>query len=531
MYTQIEFAVNVMIDRHVDMPASRHFLIADRYELGEKLSSTALGNVFHAHDFISADENESLRQVIMFAVEPQIVTYPHFYDVMTKIIEEFSRKNPLLQVIGACEDQGIYWIIIDEPYQELLINKLANVRSADPTLAMDNLRPLLLKTLDAVKQLRSKHGFGFIEPGAILCMNNAFKLVNLPVVLALRVLIAIDSDQKPTLALHSRYCSPQVAHGLLPTSQDDTFAIGCIAYHVLHGAPPFAELTTLEAYAQHKTPHSLTYLNPESQKSLQRALALERYERQLSPYELVHAFISVPVENLADDSSYISHIHHPATITVSLALVLLLGLGIYQTYQQPEIFLTAPASITTTNQHLSVTFKPSVEPQVDEHNILTTATSPESPQTVYIQTAETTTSAPAIKTTPKPTINQPITTPNAATLAANARPKPATQPVTNTTSPRIKAPSPTTEKPTITHTNFGTIISAPKTTVAPSMTTPPQTVSRNPQPAVVVIPVAENTFIVGQKPLPTIAPPQPTRKVKTSPADSANEHIFIVVSD
>ncbi len=533
------------------MQSNRHCLIADRYELGEKRASTALGDVFYAYDFISGTADESLHPVILFAVAPQVVAYPGFYEIMPKIIAEFGKTNPLLQVVGACEDRGVYWIAIDEHHQALLIDHLPQREHAEPASTMDNPQPLLIKVLDAVKRLSPKQGFGFIEPGAILCVNNTFKLINAPVAFALQILASHHPDKKPDIALHSSYCSPQVAHGLTPVPQDDTFAIGCIAYHILHGAPPFATLSTLEAYAQQQTPQPLTSLKPESQHSLQRAIALERYERQASPYELLHAFVSVPSDATSDDSAGLTGIvarFRPLPTTVALAIVLLLGAGGYHVYQQPKLLLTDPAVVATQHHESTLVSEsavalpenrtttpepvlPLTPPTIDTTPALITTKSTPAPAATPRQNAQPSKAAPSVAHAPPPekpvpttTARQPPQTPPATSVTVApsllTAPPPVATPAPNVTTQTAAAPPPSvTHAPALPATPLSGVTHSPP----PAPRPPPATPS-----ATVVIPVAENTFVVGQ----TVTPSSPpARKVQISPTASANEHVFVVAPD
>ena len=85
------------------MTTKPNLMIADRYELGDLLSTTTLGKLFRAHDFISEGEDEAPRQVLIFAVEPKIFAYPGFSDVITSVMARFAQENAPLNIADAHE--------------------------------------------------------------------------------------------------------------------------------------------------------------------------------------------------------------------------------------------------------------------------------------------------------------------------------------------------------------------------------------------------------------------------------------------
>ncbi|WGZ96236.1 MAG: hypothetical protein QJT81_09775 [Candidatus Thiothrix putei] len=531
------------------MQTKHNLIIADRYELGEPLSTTALGKFFCAHDFISAHQDDAPKQVIMLAVAPEIAAYPNFHDVMPRVIEGFTQKNSPLKVAGTCEFQGVYWIVLDEPCTELLLHKLIESCSSSVAIAMERVQPLLLGTLQAAKQISHKNGFGFIEPGAILCKESQYVFLNAPVVIALRILTSLNAEIKPKISIYSAYCSPQAARGILPTHQDDTFSIACIAYQILHDSPPFGALSTLEAYEKKTSPSLLTNLPPESQKSLQRGLALERYERQTSPYELVHAFTSIPMNNDATQQTT-SRFARPVTIA-AVPLILLLLTGIYQFYQQslpaivnpiattitPNLESSEKLTIATPDTHavsitanrVSPTEQPilskemNVQPVTPIGNAVLTATTTSTEKQIVETTAQVVT-----KTTTENKKYQPVEKSTQKPLPDKAQ-TPIKMPHQNNnvsmkTQATVDIPAPTDVR------------EAPPPPIPVAVVTPPAppiTISQpithpKPTPATtaVVIPVTESTFVVGSPPATS-----PKKKVQPTQVTPQGDNVFIVMPD
>ncbi|WML90385.1 hypothetical protein RCF98_15615 [Thiothrix lacustris] len=515
------------------MTTKPNLMIADRYELGDLLSTTTLGKLFRAHDFISEAEDEAPRQVLIFAVEPKIFAYPGFSDVITSVMARFAQENAPLNIADAHEYQGVYWIVLDEPCGELLINNINQRHASNSQPSTDTVQPSLINILQAVKDICPKGGFGFIEPGAILCQEDHYKILNAPVVMSLIILFKNNDLIKHELQLNSAYCSPQVSMGNIPTPQDDTFAIACIAYHILYGRPPFTTLSTLEAYHQKKKPSVPANLNSESQISLQRGLSLEWQKRQMSPYELVHAFTSIPTDSQNpitnnDKTTPISF----RNIASSLTLLVLL-IGIYKFHNQAE-----NSTKTDTTQTHSLEAQNTIKPSVVAPSLNVMQTPPT--QSIKKQiTAEKSAEEPI-----RQKINQQISKPTFATQSANlpvaVRSTEENQLVETTSSsyPRninqrsadlvIQPDTSLNIQKERRHNNKSN--NPPQKPTMPIQVISPTIIQpslRQPAPAT-VIPLNENTFVVGSAPSQTKSP---TKRVIQTQVFPQGENTFIVMPD
>lgn len=269
-------------------------LIADQYEIRQLITETSLASFYYAYDLMDFEINNEKKHVILAAVAPWLTNHPDFISMFPQVLGRFSLADSPLKVIDACQSGGIYWIVFPTAKGEETLADTITHTSAS-SLSPVETQHILHHVLRASKQIAPKGGFGFLEPGAIFHQDDSYRLLNAPLAIILRILLSSTDEEKKQLALQSAYLSPQIASGILPTPQDDTFSIACIAYHLLCGTHPFANANSLQALADHMNPTPLTHLKPELQESLQRGLSLERHLRQSSPYELLHAFTEVPV--------------------------------------------------------------------------------------------------------------------------------------------------------------------------------------------------------------------------------------------
>ena len=326
-------------------------LIAGQYKLHQLLSKTSLGKLFRAQNTLQGNLSETLPDtVLILAVEPTLVEYPNFANTLARVLEHFAKPDSPLPVINACHFAGTFWIVLPDQTGELLIERLQS-QDVDQLTSLTELQTILLNILRAKKRVMPTGGFGFIEPGSILCHGNTYKLLTAPLAVTLHILGKASSiNQKTNLFLTSAYISPEVAQGALPTPKDDTFSLACIAYQYLQGTLPFKALSTLQAVNQNSSPTPITSLKPEIWVSLQQALNLSRFHRQISPYELMHAFTETPLIMSSGSSTRISR---RSVYAISAVLTLAIGLaGLI--YNQPITTATLQGLVKTTAQHASL---------------------------------------------------------------------------------------------------------------------------------------------------------------------------------
>jgi serine/threonine protein kinase len=313
---------------HID-PAlsweSQPTLIADQYELKKLIADSTLGKFFRARDLMSLDP-ESM--VIMVAVEEKISNLPGFDKTLPRVLEEFSHPHAPVHVTDACHSAGFYWLVFQAEDGEMLSEHIHN--NSVPMLP-ETVQPLMVSLLRAVKQIMPQGGFGFLEPEAVFCTGETCKLLNAPLAIILRVLSRLSVTEEEKTVLYSGYISPEIACGLPATPQDDTFSLSCITYHLLNGSPPFGTFSTLEASAKKMTTSQPANLDIETWKSLQRGLSLQRMTRQISPYELLHAFTSAPTDSEEKQPGV-------PTMSISLKAAMLAGIGLLSTYVLGQFF-------------------------------------------------------------------------------------------------------------------------------------------------------------------------------------------------
>lgn len=320
-------------------------LVAGQYVLEPLLAETSLATFFRARDQMTLEADGTESPLILAAIAPKLVEFPAFESTLQRVLEEFDRPDSPLSIAGAYRDKETCWLIYNESEGKTITELLEG--RGEQHFSVQEAQPILFNIFRAARHFMSRGGFGFLEPGAVLCFRNNYKLLNAPLAVVLRVLSGVAGSVNEQLQLRSAYLSPEVARGILPSSQDDTFSIASIAYELLSGRKPFGDTTTLEAGTSGLSPMPLAQLGAPGWKALQQGLSLQRSKRQASPYTLLQGFAgsTAGMEDLADKPAIKVTGKNGvlAKAAVLAGLSVLIGYGSYQLYQGTSVSPTVVA--------------------------------------------------------------------------------------------------------------------------------------------------------------------------------------------
>ena len=279
-----------MVSSEHDMHGCRQrSVIAGQYILESVIAETALATFFRARDQMTLEADGSESELILASVSDNLVKYPAFESTLQRVLEEFDRPNSPLDIAGAYRDESGCWLIYNENGGKV-VSDLLPPEAADQCLPVNQVRSILFNIFRAAKSFMSRGGYGFLEPGAILCEGNTYKLLNAPLAVVFRVLTGVSSAGKDEWLFDSPYISPEVARGMLPSSQDDTFSLAVIAYQLLSNKLPYTAASMAETVTTRQPLIPLTQLGANGWKVLGQGLSLQRARRQASPYTLLQGF-------------------------------------------------------------------------------------------------------------------------------------------------------------------------------------------------------------------------------------------------
>lgn len=323
-------------------------VLQERFALLRCMSDTALGKLYWAQDLKQPPATTDNANLFIFSIAPNLAQNIAFEQALKQVISSY--QHPAIgvpQIIdNGKETNGTRWLALKNMSGLLLAERLHEVDERG--LPLHDTLTLLNKLLDGLAQQRPEGIFGYIEPGVILLNDKAPCFLNAPVAAALRLTNAGSAENnRPTL--HSRYISPEVLLGDVPTAADDTFSLACIAYQLLQGQPPYGVHSTLEAAVRNVHPLPIRKLSPDAGQALQQGMNLHRAARQPTPQTLLNALNHKSRKKLL-------------LPVASLALGCVAALG---TYQLLSKWATTPTAPTTT---VAVAPKPPepVEPPAPE---------------------------------------------------------------------------------------------------------------------------------------------------------------------
>ncbi|MEN9433931.1 MAG: hypothetical protein RLZZ422_1520 [Pseudomonadota bacterium] len=260
--------------------APLHPMMGWRYSLTRCLGRTALADVYWARDLEVKDTDKPEAYVLLLKVATALNQLNGFEDALYDVLMPFTEsRSALLPIVtDSGNDNGTLWLVMPHIEGKLFSEYLQGGK--DRQRLLQDLKPYLNLLANSINQLEPPT-YGFLEPAALQLHNAQVRLLNAPLVYALRHYIkkttpAIDYR----LTLNSGYISPAVAVGDVPQPEDDVFSLACMSYHFLTGEAPFKKQHTLEAVVRHTQPSEIKHLSTNAQEALQQGLALQPGVRQ-----------------------------------------------------------------------------------------------------------------------------------------------------------------------------------------------------------------------------------------------------------
>jgi serine/threonine protein kinase/uncharacterized caspase-like protein len=207
----------------------------------------ALGQGGCTAAYLARDESSEL-DVVVRVLRPELVNSPQiraqFLDLSRRSVKLIHHNLVLTREVRAFPDQHIYFVVRDYVDGVTLQKLLESGRIFSPDQIMKILRQLL-RSLTPLHESGMVHGS--IKPSNIfLCGEDRVVLGDLA--LPLRG-ISVQLDR---LSYDYRYAAPEMFRQGGNLSQwSDFYALGCVAYELACGAPPFVSDNHFELAHQH----------------------------------------------------------------------------------------------------------------------------------------------------------------------------------------------------------------------------------------------------------------------------------------
>ena len=259
-----------------------------RYSLRRCMAETALGRIWWASDQQQPSIDGEKNNVLILTILPVLAQNSVFEQALRQVLPTYHKEVPAQPQVtdNGKEEDGTRWLAIRNIRGMLLAERMQELDDRGMPQAQAN--NILEELSEAISHQRPEGVFGFLEPGAVLFGEGGCRLLNSPLVTALRLASnGIISHSGKHQSFQSGFISPEVALGDPPTPADDTFSLACIAYNLLQGEAPYQGQTTLEAAVRNASPATVKKLKPETWAALQQGISLKRSERQQTPTSLL----------------------------------------------------------------------------------------------------------------------------------------------------------------------------------------------------------------------------------------------------
>ncbi len=312
-------------------------LIQQRFALRRLIAETALADIYWANDLHGISHSTPEAIVLLLLVKPALSSTAGFHNTWQQLLARPAPPAEAYPTISAYgEDQGVYWLAYANITGSLLSETLQALDERGMPLEQ------ALTTAEAIALASSSvqaGAFGYLEAGAIQHTGQHCIILNAPLVKILHQLLSQNAGKRQPLALHSASISPSAAVGEIPLTEDDTFSVACLLYHLLNANAPYGQ-STLTAAARGDLPASTRKLNKQGKEILRNALALQRNQRPENPDQLIQAIRK----------------QHKRKLFFPLALLAAAGIATYASYHllsKVETLFDTIAPATQTQENAS----------------------------------------------------------------------------------------------------------------------------------------------------------------------------------
>lgn len=223
-------------------------LVADRYELGEVIGTGGMSEVYAAEDTLLG------RGVAVKVLRPEMARDASFRERFRREAQNAGRLNhpAIVAVYDTGEAQvrsaNLPFIIMERVFGRTLREVLIAEGPMRPEEAARTLAP-------ACAALAASHEAGIvhrdIKPANIMITNTGqVKVMDFGIARALDDSTSAMT-QTSTVIGTAQYLSPEQARGKHADGRSDIYALGCVAYELVTGRPPFQGETPFSVAYQH----------------------------------------------------------------------------------------------------------------------------------------------------------------------------------------------------------------------------------------------------------------------------------------
>lgn len=270
-------------------------IIKERFILDKVLGAGGMGKVFQARDLLKVEANDSNPYVAMKVLTEDFKAHPQAFIALQR---EASRQQKLAHPnIATVYDFDRIGMTGTQVFitMELLVGKpldayIRKVVRPQGGLPFEEAFPIIQQlgaSLSYAHQRNIVHS-DFKPGNAFLCDDGTVKTLDFGIARAVNAGGGADDkkeqgkedfDAGSLGALTPAYASLEMLQGKEPSTQDDLYALACVAYELLTGYHPFNKKSATKAREANLLPAPIKGLKKRQMRGLLRGLAFEKEKR------------------------------------------------------------------------------------------------------------------------------------------------------------------------------------------------------------------------------------------------------------
>lgn len=208
-----------------------------QFRLVKPVSNSPIGQVWHAHDLSTGDDNKDPDKVALEIINPTLLTKSALEPFKQQVTQCKQLDNPhIAKTYGYFLSREGWMFTAMEP---IATRSLARILLEDgyQQLSVKRIRIILSQVAKAIDYAHSrKISHGDLTPwNIIIAPNTGAKLVNF----AFRQPLLQQIQKQGMRVINSEYHPPEAFDHLPLASNADIYSFGCLAYQLFDGKPPF----------------------------------------------------------------------------------------------------------------------------------------------------------------------------------------------------------------------------------------------------------------------------------------------------
>ncbi|ROS00033.1 serine/threonine protein kinase [Sinobacterium caligoides] len=273
----------------------------NRFELKELLGAGGMGAVYRAVDQRKVEANDRDHSVAIKVLNSDFQKHPHaFISLQREARKSQQLAHPsIVTVYDFDRDGDTVFMTMEymegEPLDELLQREMGH------GLGLEAGCRILRSISNALIYAHNNHIIhADFKPGNIFVTSDGgSKVFDFGIARAVSSQGVLKGTGVTTLfdaatlgALTPAYASYEMLLGLEPSTDDDLYALACVAYELFAGVHPFGKLPANEAKEKNLKPERIKCLSRRQWRALSKALSFERGKRTATVEEFAHQFFS-----------------------------------------------------------------------------------------------------------------------------------------------------------------------------------------------------------------------------------------------